>query len=367
MSEIGPDVDGDDSDLKECLLEALKADGTLKQIQDQLSAAVYAAFYRQTTQPVERTPSPLNTLISKQNGITAVSLLVDFLQSLGLKKTLNVLMHETGLGEFKLELRDNLIQRYNLSSVSDKTPILPVLLETFANLPTEPLQLSKAVELDQDSDNGFDKPFCNNGSILGNLDSNFSSPPGITTTPKDHHQRRSPPHPVDSAEKIGVHQSQQQSQRPNRLELEKEGEYAITTDPTDDRGVYVAGEALPGSSIGNRLQETPRSATTTAGSPSSHAGGYSSTTNLSTNIFKPPQQCYSGNVSDGDSDIDSEVINDITLSSSKVEDCDYMEPVRRWCLSFWLVLFSGCVLFLVPSVPYPPTLSLNQKDLPFYG
>ncbi|VDK32196.1 unnamed protein product [Taenia asiatica] len=330
MSEIGPDVDGDDSGLKEYLLEALKADGTLKQIQDQLSAAVYAAFYRQTTRPVERTPSHLNTLISRQNGndtlrkahfqkgITAASLLVDFLQSLGLKKTLNVLMHETGLGELNLELRDDLIQRYNLSSVPDKTPILPVLLEAFANLPTEPLQLSKGclftVELDQDSDNGFDKPFCNNGSIPGNLDSNFSSPPGIPTAPKDQHQRRSPPHLVDSAEKIGelltlssgVHQSQQQSQRPSRLELEKEGEYAITTDPTDDRGVCVAGEALPGSSTGNHLQETPRSATTTGGSPSSHAGGYSSKTNLSTNIFKPPQQCYSGNVSDVDSDIDSE-------------------------------------------------------------
>lgn len=33
MAENSPEVDGEDSDLKECLLEALRADGTLKQIQ----------------------------------------------------------------------------------------------------------------------------------------------------------------------------------------------------------------------------------------------------------------------------------------------------------------------------------------------
>ncbi|KAL5107208.1 hypothetical protein TcWFU_000113 [Taenia crassiceps] len=288
MSGIGPDTDGDDSDLKECLLETLKADGTLKQIQDQLSAAVYAAFYRQTAQPVERTPSPLNTLISKQN--------VDFLQSLGLNKTLNVLMHETGLGEFKPEPRDSLLQRYNLS-VSDKTPVLPALLDAFADLLTVPQQLSKAVILDQDSDNGLDKPFCNNGSVTGNLGGNFSPPPGISATSKDQRQRRSPPHLVDSTKKIGdfsreqagchdndktlssgVHQSQQQFQWSSRRDLEKEGDYAITTDPTDDRSAYTADDALSGSFTGDHLQETPRcqhvasfANTATGGSPSFHA------------------------------------------------------------------------------------------------
>ncbi|KAH9280135.1 hypothetical protein ECG_06511 [Echinococcus granulosus] len=279
MSEIGPEVDGDDSDLKECLLETLKADGTLKQIQDQLSAAVYAAFYRQTTQPVKRTPSPLNVLLSKQNGIAAVSLLVDFLQSFELKKTLNVLMHETGLDESKLERRENLVQRYGLSSISDKSPVLPALMDSFGNLSIEPPQLSKAVVLDQDSDNEFDKPIRNNGSIPGNLDNNFSPSSGTLVTSKDQRpQNRSPPHSIDSTrqpsgfprEQTGyadtdknlssdVHQSQQQFQWSSRRDLEKGDEYAVTTNPPDDRSASVAYDALLGSSTNDHLQETSRS------------------------------------------------------------------------------------------------------------
>nr|CDS19395.1 expressed conserved protein [Echinococcus granulosus] len=270
MSEIGPEVDGDDSDLKECLLETLKADGTLKQIQDQLSAAVYAAFYRQTTQPVKRTPSPLNVLLSKQN---------DFLQSFELKKTLNVLMHETGLDESKLERRENLVQRYGLSSISDKSPVLPALMDSFGNLSIEPPQLSKAVVLDQDSDNEFDKPIRNNGSIPGNLDNNFSPSSGTLVTSKDQRpQNRSPPHSIDSTrqpsgfprEQTGyadtdknlssdVHQSQQQFQWSSRRDLEKGDEYAVTTNPPDDRSASVAYDALLGSSTNDHLQETSRS------------------------------------------------------------------------------------------------------------
>lgn len=37
-------------------------------IQDQLSAAVYAAFYQQTSKPSAEIPSKLEFLISKQNG-----------------------------------------------------------------------------------------------------------------------------------------------------------------------------------------------------------------------------------------------------------------------------------------------------------
>ncbi len=33
MSEIGQEIEGDDSDLKECLIESLKADGTIKKLQ----------------------------------------------------------------------------------------------------------------------------------------------------------------------------------------------------------------------------------------------------------------------------------------------------------------------------------------------
>ncbi|VDM35316.1 unnamed protein product [Hydatigera taeniaeformis] len=246
MSEVGFDVDGDDSDLKECLLETLKADGTLKQIQDQLSAAVYAAFYRQTTQPVERTPSPLT------------------------------------------------------------------------------------VVLDQESDDEFDKPFRNNGSIPGNLDSNFSSPSGILVTPKDQRrQRRSPPHLVEFAKKLGAHQLQPNS---DNRDLGKEDKYVPASNPPADRSVSVADDAPSSSSTGGHLQETSRSQNDISlGDPA--AGGplsSSTTTNPSTGTFNPPPQLYPDSVSDGDSDIDSEVISDVTLTSSKV-DCDYMEPVRRYC------------------------------------
>lgn len=205
MSENYPEVDGDDSDLKECLLETLRSDGTLKQIQDQLSTAVYAAFYRRTTQTPIQTPSKLTFLTSKQNGLDALSLLVDFLQTLELKKTLNVLMHETGLDEFKLERREDLIHQYNVQSISENAPILPILLDSVANQSVDPPKLHKAVALDKESDNENFNP--DNGRIREIHDINYSHFPDSLSNDL-HNRNQSPPqHSIASPTRSGAFES----------------------------------------------------------------------------------------------------------------------------------------------------------------
>ncbi|VDO09010.1 unnamed protein product [Rodentolepis nana] len=189
MSENYPEVDGDDSDLKECLLETLRSDGTLKKIQDQLSAAVYAAFYRKSPQTPAQNESKLAFLTSKQNGLDALSLLVDFLQTLELKKTLNVFMHETGLDELKLERREDLIHQYNVESITESVPILPILLDSVANQSVDPSKLHKAV-LDKESDNENFNP--DSGRIPQILNINNSHfPDGLSNDV--HNRNQSPP------------------------------------------------------------------------------------------------------------------------------------------------------------------------------
>ncbi|KAM3176076.1 hypothetical protein ACTXT7_007242 [Hymenolepis weldensis] len=201
MSENSPEVDGEDSDLKECLLEALRADGTLKQIQDQLSAAVYAAFYRRTAQTPVQMPSKLTSLTSKQTGLDALSLLVDFLQTLELKKTLNVLMHETGLDGFKIKRREDLIRQYNVQSISENSPILPTLLHSVTNQSIDPSKLHK----DQDSDNENYNPI--NESVLENHDSSFSHFPNNLSNNLHNQNQSSLQNSINSPTRSGTYES----------------------------------------------------------------------------------------------------------------------------------------------------------------
>ncbi|VUZ49009.1 unnamed protein product [Hymenolepis diminuta] len=205
MSENSPEVDGEDSDLKECLLEALRADGTLKQIQDQLSAAVYAAFYRKTAQTPVQAPSKLSSLTSEQTGLDALSLLVDFLQTLELKKTLNVLMHEIGLDGLKIERRENLIRHYNVQSISENSPILPALLDSVTNQSIDPSKLHKAVVLDQESDNENYNPI--NENVFENHDSNFSHFPNNLSNNLHNQNQSSPQNSINSPTRSGTYES----------------------------------------------------------------------------------------------------------------------------------------------------------------
>ncbi|KAM7543217.1 hypothetical protein Aperf_G00000014639 [Anoplocephala perfoliata] len=405
MSEDGPEVDGDDSDLKECLLESLKADGTLKQIEDQLSAAVYAAFYQQTSPSSAQVPPKLSFLTSNQNGINALSLLVDFLQTLELKKTLNVLLLETGLDGLKLEGRDDLIHRYNVPALAENVPILPTLLDA-VDRSDNPSKLYKAEVLDQVS--GNDKYHQNNGSFLENHDvTNSSSLPKNSSNdlPK---QSQSPPltsansptksgsffrdeanhstndrnsyaeNPRISKDNQLQRKSQLQPQKSSSPISERQEEHFISHWPSKERNVSINDDdekpsrnvALPaveqpiqpqqrqrndhhyGDSLSSESVSLVNTATGVSVGPavssvsfprnqltgdSDNPGGDSAShpykqISKTWNVYRPAlQPDQNANDDDsGSSDIDSEVINDVTLDSSRVEGCDYMEPVRRY-------------------------------------
>uniref|UniRef100_A0A5K3EVN7 LisH domain-containing protein n=1 Tax=Mesocestoides corti TaxID=53468 RepID=A0A5K3EVN7_MESCO len=321
MSDVGQDADLDESDLKECLLETLKADGTIKKLQDQLSAAVYSAFYHKTAPDVDRVPSPLSTLISDRNGIAAVSLLVDFLRTLNLSKTLKVLIHEACISDLQFEQRDELSERYHLPAVPSTEPLLSSLLDSVR---APPLQLSKAVVLDQDSENELEGPVQNNGDRRGRNKPSWTSSPPPVVSHEHRNQHQSPPCAINSTDapdvvpqmpsdhtKIGnkASDSLQQIPEPGRVQeqdsLRSEAEEVDTDTSLDDRSISIAeDDPLSASSTDDRPLPTSGPPQNIAAS-SSH-GGFSSTTNQAQIVYRPPSKPSAVNGPDGDSDIDSE-------------------------------------------------------------
>nr|VZI45373.1 unnamed protein product [Spirometra erinaceieuropaei] len=99
MSESVRDFDGDESDLKEVLIETLKKDGKLKKIQELITTEVYAAFYQHNTKRPPQIPTSVESFLGTENGAYLMSLVVDLLESLGLQHTKNILIHEANLGD----------------------------------------------------------------------------------------------------------------------------------------------------------------------------------------------------------------------------------------------------------------------------
>ncbi|BHF69653.1 hypothetical protein SprV_0301269900 [Sparganum proliferum] len=97
MSESVRDFDGDESDLKEVLIETLKKDGKLKKLQELITTEVYAAFYQHNTKRPPQIPTSVESFLGTENGAYLMSLVVDLLESLGLQHTKNILIHEANL------------------------------------------------------------------------------------------------------------------------------------------------------------------------------------------------------------------------------------------------------------------------------
>ncbi|VDL61063.1 unnamed protein product [Hymenolepis diminuta] len=240
MSENSPEVDGEDSDLKECLLEALRADGTLKQIQDQLSAAVYAAFYRKTAQTPVQAPSKLSSLTSEQTAVV--------LDQESDKDSYS----ENRKSQFQSQTSSGPIPSSDENVPSTNDPSLPVAT---SDAPTRNI-VNRSTDFDQ-----------------------FIQP--------------------------------QMRQRDNEA-------YSNSHLSETDTNLHTAGPVF---------STTYHRYTGSNDSPISPLHNHRFNDEI---MYKPTsqiQQYDNGDESDG-SDIDSEAITDVTLEPSKVEDRDFMKPVR---------------------------------------
>uniref|UniRef100_A0A0X3P8X0 Uncharacterized protein n=1 Tax=Schistocephalus solidus TaxID=70667 RepID=A0A0X3P8X0_SCHSO len=105
MSESARDFEGDESDLKEVLIETLKRDGKLRRIQELITTEVYAAFYQQNAKRPPEVPTSVESFLDTENGVHLISMVVDLLESLGLQHTKNILIHEANLDSIHLKNR----------------------------------------------------------------------------------------------------------------------------------------------------------------------------------------------------------------------------------------------------------------------
>nr|CUU98918.1 hypothetical transcript [Hymenolepis microstoma] len=114
-------------------------------------------------------------------------------------------MHETGLDGFKFERREDLIHQYNVQSISENAPILPILLDSVANQSVDPSTLHKAVVLDKESNNENFNP--NNGRIIEIHDMNYSHFPDSLSNDLHNRDPSPPQHSIASPTRSGAFES----------------------------------------------------------------------------------------------------------------------------------------------------------------
>ncbi|KAL7059414.1 hypothetical protein AAHC03_013690 [Spirometra sp. Aus1] len=141
MSESVRDFDGDESDLKEVLIETLKKDGKLKKIQELITTEVYAAFYQHNTKRPPQIPTSVESFLGTENGAYLMSLVVDLLESLGLQHTKNILIHEANLDSVRLKNRQELKKIF---------PWLTTIIPAWQGDNEEVVALSQAVVIEND-------------------------------------------------------------------------------------------------------------------------------------------------------------------------------------------------------------------------